>query len=241
MNILKRMIYITVFLSVLTGCAKRGMLVKSGKSNYKTFLKEYKPLIDIHSLKGNGDFEVNTKDNNFFGNFSMSYLKEPEKWTMTLFGLFGMVLSEIIIENDSITIFSSLLAHPYRSSLKNSELEAYTGISVNPRLIPLLTTGRIPLPTKEYPSSCRVKNKNLVEFLFEDKTENISFEWDRREKQVSYYLLQEKNARNHFEVKFSGYRATQALQLPYSITFLSKGKDRAYLKLKYSYIGLSTK
>ncbi len=240
MKTLKYVIYAILFLSSLPGCAKRGMLVKCGKGDYERFLEVYKPLTDIDSFKGNGNFTITAKDNELFGKFSILYSKEPQKWTMTLFGLFGMVLSEIVIENDSIIILSSLLDQPYKNSLKNSKLETYTGIYIDPELIPLLTTGRIPNPRSSSSSSCIAKNENIQNFIFEDNARKVSFEWDKTEKKANHYISELKNGKYHLEVKFADYRNINLLLLPHSIVFVSKGKNTAYLKLKYDYIELST-
>lgn len=225
-----------IFLLLLSGCAKRGMLVKCPKDDYDAFLNAYRPIYEIDSLSGNGNIEIEKADNELFGKFAIVYSKKQRRWAITLYGIFGMVLSEVEIKDDRINITSSLLDKPIKGPVKDFNLEGYTGIPLDPTYIPLLTTGRIPVNTSGFPSSCIKKNENLTEFLFREANKNIRIGWEHKNNRIEYFQSSEKKGGDLLEVKFSDFKNVNSLLFPHSILFIIKGKDEAYLKLKYSYI-----
>ncbi|TES91055.1 MAG: DUF4292 domain-containing protein [Candidatus Cloacimonadota bacterium] len=232
---------IILLLLCLTGCAKRGMVVKYPKENYEAFLEAYTSQYKIDSLTGNGSFEIKRLNDELFGNFSIFYSDKQKRWGITLYGLFGMILSQIEVKNDSFNIFSPLLDKPIKGLLKDLNIEDYIGISINPTSIPLLTTGQVPVDTKRIPSYCEKKNDNFIEFSFEDENMNSKIGWSSREKRIEYYICKKTGGKDYLKVKFSDFRNINTSSLPHSIIFIYKGKEEAYLKLKYKYMEVNQK
>jgi len=161
------------------------------------------------------------------------------RWGITLYGLFGMVLLQIEIKNDSFNIFSPMLDKPVKASVNDFNIEDYTGIPISPISVPFLTTGRVLLDTLQLPSYCIKKNENLIEFIFEAGSNNKIFGWSSLENRIEYYMCGKKERKELLEVKFKDFRNIDTISLPYSILFIYKGKEEAHLKLNYRYIDVN--
>ncbi|MBA7596411.1 hypothetical protein ES703_03381 [subsurface metagenome] len=239
---MKGSVLITFLISLLlciTGCAKRGIIVTCPEGDYEAFLDKYMLQCKIDSFSGNGSFDINKLDNEFFGNFSIFYSKKPRRWGITLYGLFGMVLLQTEIKNDSFSIFSPMLDKPVKGSVNDFNIEDYTGIPISPISVPFLTTGRVLLDTLQLPSYCIKKNENLIEFIFEAGSNNKIFGWSSLENRIEYYMCGKKERKELLEVKFKDFRNIDTISLPYSILFIYKGKEEAHLKLNYRYIDVN--
>ncbi len=239
---MKGSVLITFLISLLlciTGCAKRGIIVTCPEGDYEAFLDKYMLQCKIDSFSGNGSFEINKLDNEFFGNFSIFYSEKLRRWGITLYGLFGMVLLQIEIKNDSFNIFSPMLDKPVEGSVNDFNIEDYTGIPISPISVPFLTTGRVLLDTLQLPSYCIKKNENLIEFIFEAGSNNKIFGWSSLENRIEYYMCGKKERKELLEVKFKDFRNIDTILLPYSILFIYKGKEETHLKLNYRYIDVN--
>lgn len=239
---MKGSVLITFLISLLlciTGCAKRGIIVTCPEGDYEAFLVKYTSQCKIDSLSGNGSFDIKRFNDEFFGNFSIFYSEKPRSWGITLYGLFGMVLLQIEIKNDSFNIFSPMLDKPVEGSVNDFNIEDYTGIPISPISVPFLTTGRVLLDTLQLPSYCIKKNENLIEFIFEAGSNNKIFGWSSLENRIEYYMCGKKERKELLEVKFKDFRNIDTISLPYSILFIYKGKEEAHLKLNYRYIDVN--
>lgn len=239
---MKGSVLITFLISLLlciTGCAKRVIIVTCPEGDYEAFLVEYTSQCKIDSLSGNGSFDIKRFDDEFFGNFSIFYSEKPRRWGITLYGLFGMVLLQIEIKNDSFNIFSPMLDKPVEGSVNDFNIEDYTGIPISPISVPFLTTGRVLLDTLQLPSYCIKKNENLIEFIFEAGSNNKIFGWSSLENRIEYYMCGKKERKELLEVKFKDFRNIDTISLPYSILFIYKGKEETHLKLNYRYIDVN--
>ncbi len=228
-----------IFLIIIlfqAGCAKRGTIVKCPKEDYENFLSVYISQCNLDSLSGNGDYEIRKSDDIFFGNFSIFYSKNPLRWGITLYGIFGVVLSQIEIKNDSFNIYSPLLDESVKGSVRDFSIEDYTGIPISPLSVPLLTTGRVPLDTLQLPSYCIEKNENLIEFFYESGNNNEGFGWVPIDKKIDYYICQKKGRKDFLKVKFSDFKNVGNLSFPHSIFFIYAGMEETYFKLNYRYI-----
>ncbi len=231
-----RILYLVIFvLFCITGCAKKE-IIRCPTGEYEAFIDAYKPQYTIDSLTGNGNYEVIRDDDEFFGNFSIFYYEKPKTWGITFYGFFGMIMTQITIKDDSFTIFSPMLDKPIKGLLKDFDIEEYTAIPIDPDLVQLLTTGRVPTDASQVPSHCIQKNKNLMEFSFEKNNNYSRIGWSQINKRIEYFICGKKGEKDFILVKFRNYRETSMLNLPYSIQFIYKGKKEAYLKLNYKFM-----
>jgi len=234
----KYAVYVVIFLLFFSGCAKRVMLVKCTKNDYENFFKAYKPYCEIEHITGNGDIEIVNENNNMFGKFSLVYSKKQNRWAITIYGVFGMVLSEIEIKGDSFSISSSILEKPIKSTIKKFDLEGFTGIPLDAKYIPFISTGRVCIKALNTSTSCIKRDGNLTEFTIDKGNKSIKFAWNRKDKRMVYFKTDEKNMQTSLEATFSNYKNTDGLQLPYSILLSIKGKKEGYLKLKYRFLSI---
>ena len=234
----KYALHVIILLLLLSGCAKRGMLVKCTQNDYENFFKVYKPYCEIEHISGNGDIEIVNKNNNMFGKFSIVYSKKENRWAITIYGVFGMVLSEIEIRGDSFSISSSILEKPIKSTIKKFDLEGFTGIPLDAEYIPFLSTGRVCIKSLGPSISCIKRNGNLTEFIIDKGNKKIKFAWNRKDKRMIYFKSDEENMQTSLETTFSNYKNMDGLQLPYTILLSIKGKKEGYLKLTYRFLSV---
>jgi len=216
------------------------MIVQYSDIAYRNFLEQYPDQCKIDTLTGNGSFEIRRGNDELFGNFAISYSKKPKRWGMTLYGLFGMVLSQIELKDDSFNIFTPFLDKPLKGSIKNFKIEDYTGIPIDPLFVPLLLIGRIPIENL-HPPSYFLEKKNLIEFSSEDGKNISRFGWSSSKNRVEYYWSGKKDEKDFLDIRFKDFGEIGSLSFPYTLLFTYKGKDEAYLQLKYKYLNVNPK
>lgn len=230
--------YLALILIVLSGCAKRE-LVDCPKEDFSSFIVSYGSQNTIDSLKGNGTFEAireNGQFNELSGNFSLYYSNEPRTWGITLYGFFGMILSQITIKGDSFVIYSPMLEKPFKGLVKNFNIEEYTGIPIDAISVQLLSIGRIPFDETHLPSYCVQNNKNSIEFSYEIDSNIRRVGWSLKDERIEYYTIEKKGKKDIILVKFKNYKKSSESHLPYSIHFVYQGSEEASLKLDYKYM-----
>lgn len=229
-------LYICIILVLLiTGCAKKRIPVPCPESEYESFTRTYLKQQTIDSLSGNGSFEIVRSGSEFSGNFSLHYNNNPQKWGITLYGPFGMILSQIRIVSDSFTIFSPFLDDIYEGEIDNLDLEEYTGISIDPYSIPYITTGRILLDVSNYPSSCKQVG-DIIEFTFNRDINKVTAGWENSRKTIEYYECKTIGEQKQLRVEFRDHRELKGYSIPYSITCKYEGVESGYLELNYRYL-----
>jgi len=225
-----------ILLFTLTGCAKRGIVGTCDEGAYNAFIADYAVQFQVDSLSGNGSFEIQREGDSFSGNFSVHYSQTPKKWGLNLYGFFGMLLAQVIVMNDSFSVFSTLIEGPLKGAIDEFSIEEYTGIPLDAKSIQLLTTGRIPFDGSVFPSYCEKKNENLIEFSFEDNNSHAKIGWAPIDKRTRYYTIRRKKKKDLLKVTFTDFRDGNSHSLPYSITFTYSGREEVYFTMNYKYI-----
>jgi hypothetical protein len=214
-------------------------MVDCPKEDYDSFIGLNASQNTIHKFTGNGNFEAireNGKFSEFSGNFSLYYSHEPRTWGITLYGFFGMILSQITVKNDSFEIYSPMLEKPFRGLVDNLDIEEYTGIPIDALSVQLLSIGRIPFDETSLPSYCVQDNHTNIEFSFETEKDIRRIGWSLNDERINYYTIEKKEKREVLVTKFKDFKKTETYSLPYSIHFVYHGSEEASLKLYYKYM-----
>jgi hypothetical protein len=229
-------LFLYITLTLLTnGCAKKRIPIPCPESEYESFTRTYQKQQTIDSLWGNGDFEIARAGSDFLGNFSTYYSKTSPKWGITLYGPFGMILSQIRIVSDSFTIFSPFLNDIAEGAIDDLSIEDYTGIPINPNSIPFITTGRILLDNYNELSFCKQVG-DILEFSFDRDNHNITVGWNGSQKRIEYYECRSSGEQEKLRVEFRDHRDLKGYSIPYSIICEYKGMEPGYLELNYRYL-----